>query len=82
MFSSPHLQTEVDVIEDIEEYQTIPGVIILVLRIIVMTCFLLSLRDTMSHEFNPDRLHFFLHFGAASLVSLQCFDKKKKQSKT
>lgn len=61
-------QTEVDVIEDIEEYQTIPGVIILVLRIIVMICFILSLRDTMSHEYNPDRLHFFLHFGAASLV--------------
>ena len=57
-----------DVIEDIEEYQTVPGVIILILRIIVMICFLFSLKDTMSHEYNQERLHFFLHFGAASLV--------------
>ena len=70
-------QTEVDVIEDIEEYQTIPGVIILILRIIVMLCFILSLRDTMSHEYNPDRLHFFLHFGAASLVRMCNLSERK-----
>ncbi len=44
-------QTEVDVIEDVDEYQTIPGVIILVLRVVVMFCFLLALRETMMHEF-------------------------------
>lgn len=61
-------KTEVDVIEDVEEYQTIPGVIILVLRVVVMLCFLLALRETMMHEFSQERLQFFLHFGAASLV--------------
>ena len=55
-------------IEDIEEYQTIPGVIILVLRVIVMLVFLAALRDTMAHEYTPERIDFFLHFGAASLV--------------
>jgi hypothetical protein len=45
-------QTEVDVIEDIEEYQTVPGAIILVLRVVVMLCFLVALRDTMMHEFS------------------------------
>ena len=61
-------QIEVDVIEDIEEYQTIPGIIILVLRVIVMLVFLAALRDTMAHEYTPERINFFLHFGAASLV--------------
>ena len=55
-------------IEDIEEYQTIPGIIILVLRVIVMLVFLAALRDTMAHEYTPERINFFLHFGAASLV--------------
>ena len=55
-------------IEDIEEYQTVPGVAILILRILVMLCFLLSLKDTMLHEYNAERLNFFLHFGAAFLV--------------
>lgn len=61
-------QTEVDVIEDIEEYQTYPGIITLLLRIIVMVGFVMALRDTMLYEYNPDKLNFFLHFGAASLV--------------
>ena len=55
-------------IEDIEEYQTIPGIIILVLRVVVMIVFLVALRDTMAHEYTPERVDFFLHFGAASLV--------------
>ena len=55
-------------IEDIEEYQTVPGIIILVLRVIVMLVFLAALRDTMAHEYTPERIDFFLHFGAASLV--------------
>ena len=57
-----------DVIEDIEEYQTVPGIIILVLRVVVMIVFLVALRDTMAHEYTPERVDFFLHFGAASLV--------------
>ena len=55
-------------IEDVDEYQTLPGGIILVLRVIVMLCFIASLKETMLHEFNPERLDFLLHFGAASLV--------------
>ena len=50
-------QTEVDVIEDVEEYQTIPGVIILVLRVVVMLCFLVALRDTMLHEYSQVRVN-------------------------
>ena len=61
-------QTEVDVIEDIEEYQTYPGIITPLLRIIVMVGFVMALRDTMLYEYNPEKLNFFLHFGAASLV--------------
>ena len=61
-------QTEVDVIEDIEKYQTIPGGMTLCLRILVMICFVISLRETMMHEYNPEKLSFFLHFGASSLV--------------
>ena len=49
-------QTEVDVIEDIEKYQTIPGGITLCLRILVMICFVIALRETMMHEYNPDKL--------------------------
>ena len=45
-----------------------PGIIILVLRVIVMLVFLVALRDTMAHEYTPERIDFFLHFGAASLV--------------
>jgi len=62
------MKTEIDVIEDIEQYQTVPGVIVLFLRVIVMLCFLAALRDTMDHEHNEVKLQFFLHFGAASLV--------------
>ena len=45
-----------------------PGLIVLVLRVVVMLCFLTALRDTMDSEHNEERLQFFLHFGAASLV--------------
>lgn len=62
------LQIEVDMVDDQEEYQTVPGITILVLRVVVMLVFLVALRDTMSHEYTPERLSFFLHFGAASLV--------------
>uniref|UniRef100_A0A0K2V630 Transmembrane protein 145like [Nasonia vitripennis] n=1 Tax=Lepeophtheirus salmonis TaxID=72036 RepID=A0A0K2V630_LEPSM len=59
---------EIDIIQNIDEYQTIPGVIIIILRIGAMIYFLYALKDTMLHEFNEERLQFLLHFGAASLV--------------
>lgn len=62
------MNTEVDVIEDIEEYQTVPGILTLVMRILVEICFILSLKDTMKHEYDIEKVNFFLHFGAASLV--------------
>lgn len=61
-------QTEVDIIEDIDEYQTWPGWLILTLRWVIMIWFLLELRNTMSYEHNVHKLHFFLHFGASALV--------------
>ncbi|KAG7164742.1 Transmembrane protein 145-like 1 [Homarus americanus] len=59
---------EVDVIEDIDEYQTWPGWLTLALRVLIMVWFLFELRNTMMYEHNTNKLHFFLHFGAASLV--------------
>ena len=63
-------KTEIDVIEDIDEYQTVPGVLILFLRVLTMLTFLMSLRDTMLHETSEKRLNFFLvrtslHFNLA-----------------
>jgi len=60
--------TEVGVIEDIDEYQTWPGWLMLILRILIMGWFLYCLRATMAYEHHENKLHFFLHFGAASLV--------------
>lgn len=59
---------EVDVIEDIDEYQTWPGWLTLALRVLIMVWFLFELRSTMMYEHNANKLNFFLHFGAASLV--------------
>lgn len=59
---------EVDVIEDIDEYQTWPGWLTLALRVLIMVWFLFELRNTMTYEHNAKKLNFFLHFGAASLV--------------
>ncbi|KAF4523813.1 hypothetical protein B566_EDAN008048 [Ephemera danica] len=61
-------RTEVDIVEDIDEYQTWPGWIILVFRTLIMGWFLLELRYTMLHEHNAQKLNFFLHFGASALV--------------
>ncbi|KAK6631883.1 hypothetical protein RUM44_006913 [Polyplax serrata] len=60
--------TEVDIIEDIDEYQTWPGWLILTLRTSIMIWFLFELRNTMTYEHNTQKLNFFLHFGASSLV--------------
>ncbi|CAH1389379.1 unnamed protein product [Nezara viridula] len=61
-------KTEVDIIEDIDEYQTWPGWLILVLRCLIIVWFLLELRTTMRYEHNESKLNFFLHFGASALV--------------
>nr|CAG4650052.1 EOG090X03T7 [Sida crystallina] len=60
--------TEVDVIDDIDEYQTWPGWLMLILRTVIMAWFLYCLRSTMAFEHQKSKLDFFLHFGAASLV--------------
>lgn len=60
--------TEVDIIEDIDEYQTWPGWLIIVFRTLIMVWFLYELRTTMFYEHNIQKLNFLLHFGASSLV--------------
>ncbi|XP_020293360.1 transmembrane protein 145 [Pseudomyrmex gracilis] len=60
--------TEVDIIEDIDEYQTWPGWFILLFRSAIMVWFLYELRNTMTYEHNTQKLNFLLHFGASSLV--------------
>lgn len=64
----PIFQTEVDIIEDIDEYQTWPGWLIIVFRSLIMIWFLYELRTTMLYEHNTQKLNFLLHFGASSLV--------------
>ncbi|KAL1458112.1 hypothetical protein WDU94_008286 [Cyamophila willieti] len=60
--------TEVDIIEDIDVYQTWPGWLILILRTFISAWFLSELRTTMLYEHNAQKLNFFLHFGASALV--------------
>ncbi|KAH8394910.1 hypothetical protein KR222_010439, partial [Zaprionus bogoriensis] len=62
------LQTEVDIISDIDEYQTWPGWIVLILRTSFMMWFLYELRNTMKYEHSSKKLDFLLHLGASSLV--------------
>lgn len=57
-----------DIVEDIEEYQTWPGWLIIVFRSLIMIWFLYELRTTMLYEHNTQKLNFLLHFGASSLV--------------
>ncbi|XP_067626637.1 integral membrane protein GPR180 [Eurosta solidaginis] len=61
-------KTEVDIISDIDEYQTWPGWIVLILRTSFMTWFLYELRNTMKYEHSTKKLDFLLHLGASSLV--------------
>ncbi|XP_015912059.1 transmembrane protein 145 [Parasteatoda tepidariorum] len=60
--------TEVDVIDDIDEYQTFPGWIFLILRLAIMVWFLYELRSTMLDENDRAKLRFYVHFGAGILV--------------
>ena len=59
-----------DVIYDIDEYQTWPGWLALSLRLVIMCWFLWELRDTAAAQPDPEpaRLQFLIHFGAASLL--------------
>lgn len=57
-----------NVIEEVDEYHTIPGWISLGFRIILMLWFLHELRHTMMLEQDPRKLKFYLHFGAGMLV--------------
>ncbi|XP_017123729.2 uncharacterized protein LOC108143709 [Drosophila elegans] len=61
-------RTEVDVVSDIDEYQTWPGWIVLILRTSFMMWFLYELRNTMKYEHSTKKLDFLLHLGASSLV--------------
>lgn len=61
-------RTEVDIISDIDEYQTWPGWIVLILRTSFMMWFLYELRNTMKYEHSSKKLDFLLHLGASSLV--------------
>ncbi|XP_073812098.1 transmembrane protein 145 [Musca autumnalis] len=61
-------RTEVDIISDVDEYQTWPGWIVLILRTTFMLWFLYELRNTMKYEHSSKKLDFLLHLGASSLV--------------
>ncbi|XP_030375531.1 uncharacterized protein LOC115624824 [Scaptodrosophila lebanonensis] len=61
-------RTEVDIVSDIDEYQTWPGWIVLILRTSFMMWFLYELRNTMKYEHSSKKLDFLLHLGASSLV--------------
>lgn len=60
--------TEIDVISDIDEFQTWPGFLVLISRCGIMLWFLFELRTTMKYEHSTKKLDFLLHFGASSLV--------------
>lgn len=60
--------TEIDVISDIDEFQTWPGFLVLISRSCIMLWFLIELRTTMKYEHSTKKLDFLLHFGASSLV--------------
>ena len=59
---------EIDLISDIDEWQTWPGFLILSFRIAIMIWFLLELRKTIQIEHSEEKRRFYLHFGAGFLV--------------
>jgi len=62
------LQIEVDLISDIDEWQTAPGALILAFRLFIMLWFLWELRGTFLLERDMKKTKFYLHFGAGFLV--------------
>lgn len=61
-------QMDVDLISDIDEWQTWPGCLILSFRILIMLWFLWELRETFKFEHGEKKTKFYLHFGAGFLV--------------
>ncbi len=58
-------------IDDVPEYATLPGALLLLLRVAIIAAFLLALRSTLHKRHNgcqDAHVDFFLHFAAASLV--------------
>jgi hypothetical protein len=62
------LQIDVDLISDIDEWQTWPGWLILAFRLFIMLWFLWELRGTFMLERDLKKTKFYLHFGAGFLV--------------
>lgn len=60
--------TEVDIISNIDEWQTWPGYITLGFRLVIMVWFVVELRRIVQHNKHPDRLLFLQQFGAYFLV--------------
>lgn len=60
--------TEIDIISNIDEWQTGPGYLTLLFRIVIMLWFLFELRRTFLNDPQSKRLLFFQHFGAGILV--------------
>ncbi|XP_076097602.1 integral membrane protein GPR180-like [Mytilus galloprovincialis] len=60
--------TEVDVISNIDEWQTWPGYITLIFRCFIMVWFMVELRQIVRYSKHPDRLLFIQQFGAYFLV--------------
>lgn len=57
-----------DTLAEPDEWQTQPGLMILIFRLLIMAWFLLELRCSMGRETNSQMAEFYLHFGAGFLV--------------
>lgn len=62
------LQTALDFLSDVDEWQTWPGFLILGFRLIIMLWFLMEMRQTFRLERDEEKMQFYLHFGAGYLV--------------
>ena len=61
-------QLSIDLIHDVDEWQTIPGYCILVFRMVIMIYFLYELQNTFSIEDSQIKRDFYTRFGAGYLV--------------
>lgn len=62
------MKNSLNMIEEVDEFHTVPGWISLGFRIVLMLWFIYELRHTMMLEQDSRRLKFYLHFGAGMLV--------------
>ncbi|XP_013386479.1 uncharacterized protein LOC106155976, partial [Lingula anatina] len=60
--------TEIDIISDIDEWQTWPGYLILAFRMCIMAWFMFELQSSFALERGQEKTRFYLHFGAGFLV--------------